>query len=126
MQWVDKLLYNAGVTDISPRDLIASLTRLSAETIADAIDNILGDDQQPTIYVSGGGIHNPVMRQWIAELLPQCEITNFSEIGFDPDAKEAVLFAVLANEMLAGDGFAMDANDPKSEKINFGKISFPS
>ena len=126
LQWVDKLLYNAGVTDISPRDLIASLTRLSAETIADAINNVLSKDQQPTIYVSGGGIHNPVMRGWIEELLPQCKIRNFSTIGFDPDAKEAVLFAVLANEMLSGDGFPMNADDPKSDKINFGKISFPS
>lgn len=126
LQWVDKLLYNAGVTDISPRDLIASLTRLSAETIADAINDILDDGQQPIIYVSGGGIHNPVMHGWIQELLPQCKIENFSVIGFDPDAKEAVLFAVLANEMLSGDGFPMDANDPTSTKINFGKISFPS
>ncbi|MDZ7682920.1 MAG: hypothetical protein U5J63_14695 [Fodinibius sp.] len=89
---------------------------------------MVGLAQQPTIYVTAAEASSSffVMRQWIAELLPQCEITNFSEIGFDPDAKEAVLFAVLANEMLAGDGFAMDANDPKSEKINFGKISFPS
>ena len=126
LQWVDKLLYNAGVTDISPRDLIASLTRLSAETIADAINNILDEGQEPTIYVSGGGIHNPMMRNWIDELLPSCQLKNFADIGFDPDAKEAVLFAVLANEMLAGDGFPMDGNDPESPRINFGKISFPS
>jgi len=126
LKWVDELLYKADVAEISPRDLIASLTRLSAETIADSIDNILDDNQQPTIYVSGGGIHNPVMRKWIQELLPQCKIENFSKIGFDPDAKEAVLFAVLANEMLSGDGFPMDANDPNSKKINFGKISFPN
>jgi anhydro-N-acetylmuramic acid kinase len=126
LRWVDELLYDAGVTDIAPRDLVATLTRLSAETIADGINNILDNDQQPIIYVSGGGIHNPVMWDWIEELLPQCEIKNFSTIGFDPDAKEAVLFAVLANEMLSGDGFSIDAHDPRSEKINFGKISFPA
>jgi anhydro-N-acetylmuramic acid kinase len=125
LQWVDKQLYNAGVTDISPRDLIASLTRLSAETIANAIDEILDNNQQPVIYVSGGGIHNPVMRGWIQELLPKCELKNFSTIGFDPDAKEAVLFAVLANEMLSGNGFPMNANNSESNHINFGKISFP-
>jgi anhydro-N-acetylmuramic acid kinase len=125
LKWVDELLYKADITEISPRDLVASLTHLSAETIADSINEILDNNQEPTVYVSGGGIHNPVMRGWIQELLPQCDIKNFSDIGFDPDAKEAVLFAVLANEMLSGDGFPMDANDPKSEKINFGKISFP-
>ena len=56
----------------------------------------------------------------IAALLPEVEINNIDELGISADAKEAVLFAVLANEMLAGDGFEME-----TKKVNFGKISFP-
>jgi anhydro-N-acetylmuramic acid kinase len=55
--------------------------------------------------------------------LPNCHITSFATIGFDPDTKEAVLFAVLANEMLSGEGFLIDESP---QKINFGKISFPN
>jgi anhydro-N-acetylmuramic acid kinase len=126
LDWVRRQLSKAGIDELEPKDLVATLTRLSAETIADCIRKILSSNQTPDIYISGGGIHNPVMKKWIQELLPKCRIHNFSKIGFDPDAKEAVLFAVLANQMLAGEGFTMDTETSGSAKINFGKISFPN
>lgn len=125
LSWIGDQFDRADIDNISPENLVATLTRLSAETITEAIDNITTRNQKPVIYLSGGGIHNPVMRQWIQELLPKCELRNFDVIGFNPDAKEAVLFAVLANEMLSGKGFPMDV-DPDNPKVNFGKISFPS
>ena len=123
MNWVDNRLSKAGVHNLSSEDLVATLTRLTAETIAETINNISDDDSNTSLYVSGGGFHNPVLMEWLRELLPDFAIGSFAEIGFNPDAKEAVLFAVLANEMLAGEGFLMDADGDK--KINFGKISFP-
>lgn len=123
LNWVDKQFQQAGLDGLTPEDLVATLTRLSSETIADSIKSIL-DSEPLSIYVSGGGIHNPLLVQWIQELIPSSAIKNFDEIGFDPDAKEAVLFAVLANEMLSGEGFLMDPNVPNSPKVNFGKISF--
>lgn len=127
LAWVKEQFDKAGIGAVPPKDLVATLTQLSAESIADTIHEIIsGNNQRPVVYLSGGGIHNPVMRRWLHELLPQCELRNFSAIGFDPDAKEAVLFAVLANEMLSGEGFPMDPNSADSPKLNFGKISFPS
>lgn len=124
--WVQKQWDETEIGALSPEDLVATLTRLSAETIADSIKSILTSDLVLSIYVSGGGIHNPVLINWIQELLPKAEIKNFADLGFNPDAKEAVLFAVLANEMLSGEGFLMDPNSPDSPKVNFGKISFPA
>ncbi|WP_138431797.1 anhydro-N-acetylmuramic acid kinase [Fodinibius saliphilus] len=125
LTWVDRLLYKAGVADIDPENLVATLSRLTAETITDSIKKVL-DEQQPAIYISGGGIHNPVVYNWITELLPSCSTSSFENIGFNPDAKEAVIFAILANETLSGKGFSLDANNPDSPTINFGKISFPT
>lgn len=126
LEWVDRLLFKADVADIAPENLIASLSRLTAETIADAIQKVLGKDREAVIYLSGGGIHNPVLRNWIQQLLPDYEIRSFETIGFNPDAKEAVLFAVLANEMLTGEGFPMETASRETAQVNFGKISFPS
>lgn len=120
LEWVNNQFKKTGINDLSSEDLIATLTRLTAETIVNAIKDVLNDKQSAVVYVSGGGMHNPVLMEWIQELLPKSKISNFDEIGFNPDAKEAVLFAVLANEMLSGEGFLLD-----SERINFGKISFP-
>lgn len=123
LEWIQQQLDNAGTGDIPPEDLIATLTRLSAATIAQPIKKMVPDSQRTTIYVSGGGFHNPVLMKWLNKLLPNCQITSFATIGFNPDAKEAVLFAVLANEMLSGEGFLIDES---AQKINFGKISFPN
>jgi anhydro-N-acetylmuramic acid kinase len=63
-------------------------------------------------------MHNQALMTALRDLLPEVELTSFATIGFDPDAKEAVLFAVLANEFLAGDGFDYDG-----KKVVFGKLS---
>lgn len=123
LQWVQQQLSKTGTEKLPAEDLVATLTRLTAETIAEAIQPLIPEKRSAAIYVSGGGLHNPVLMEWIEELLSRCTLKNFRAIGFNPDAKEAVLFAVLANEMLCGEGFKMS---PESAKpTNFGKISFP-
>ncbi len=125
LDWVRQRLSEADIDPLSPEDLVATLTRLSAETIADSITSTLESSLNPILYISGGGVHNPVLVEWIQERLPKAEVNSFNKIGFDPDAKEAVLFAVLANEMLSGEGFEMDLKSG-GQKTNFGKISLPT
>lgn len=125
LSWASKQLKEIGINKLSGEDMVATLTRLSAETITDSIKNVRSTAPSLSVYVSGGGLHNPVLMQWIQELLPGTEIKPFDAIGFNPDAKEAVLFAVLANEMLSGEGLEIDLKSG-GQKINFGKISFPA
>ena len=108
---------------ISNEDVIATLTRFSAETIAAAIKQATNNKPQK-IFLSGGGAHNPLMARWISELLPNCTFSTTSDLGIDGDAKEAVLFAVLANEALAG-GNTTFGNRTKVPSVSMGKVSFP-
>ncbi len=123
LDWVRNQIQQTNLDLPSAEDVIATLTQLSAETIADSILDITGDEQTPNIYVSGGGLHNPVLINALSNILSCCNIESFESLGFNPDAKEAVIFAVLANEMLSGDGFQIHPESKK--KVNFGKISFP-
>lgn len=66
------------------------------------------------IYMSGGGVHNPLLTEWIREGLPDIPMRFTDELGISADAKEAVLFAILANEALVG------------EPIHFGKAGMPA
>ena len=109
---------------ISPEDMVATVTELSAVSIAVNMAACVPDVKKCGIYASGGGAHNPVLMKRLRDLLPGTELMNFSELGVDPDAKEAVIFAVLANEMLAGEGFPMETKSGV-KKVKFGKISFP-
>ena len=126
VEWVRKKASNIGLMfdTIRPRDLIATVTELSSITIAKSIRENMGNSSEAVIYVSGGGAHNPLMMERISDLLPDTEIKNISELGINPDAKEAVIFAVLANEMLAGEGFEFESAAGERKKVNFGKISF--
>lgn len=124
--WFEKKIRQAGLDreEISGEDLIRTASELSARTIAESIQNHTNAEESSVVYVSGGGAHNPYLMKRIEDLLQPWKVKNISEIGLSPDAKEAVLFAVLANEMLAGNGFDVELNE-KNRKINFGKISFP-
>lgn len=125
LSWVLKTLSANKIAIPDPEDLIATLTRFTAESIAETIHNLEDGDDNIHVFVSGGGVHNKLLMKWLKEHLPGYKISNFNKLGMDPDAKEAVLFAVLANETLAGEGFLMDIDPTGFKRINFGKISLP-
>ena len=74
------------------------------------------------MYLSGGGAHNPLLVSWIRELLPHFLIENIETLGVPGDAKEAILFAVLANETVAGKTMKFGKGIPS---VSMGKVSFP-
>jgi anhydro-N-acetylmuramic acid kinase len=76
------------------------------------------------MYTSGGGMHNPLLIAHLQQLLPNVKIESSMRIGIQPDAKEAILFAVLANEAVAGTPLFAGGNATKIP-ITMGKFSFP-
>ncbi|MBL7877213.1 MAG: anhydro-N-acetylmuramic acid kinase, partial [Cyclobacteriaceae bacterium] len=101
-----------------------TLTRLSSETMADAILSVIANKKSFKLYMSGGGARNPLLVKWLKELLPQVTFHRMIELGVSGDAKEAVLFAILANETVAG-GKVEFGSDSKVPGVSMGKISFP-
>jgi anhydro-N-acetylmuramic acid kinase len=86
---------------IKVNDIMATVTRYTAETIALGIRNYCSP-QPEELYVSGGGLHNKTLMSFIRELLPGCVVRAGDELGIPADAKEAVAFALLANEAIHG------------------------
>lgn len=102
-------------TSLAVEDTMATLNKFCADKITDAITACLKDTTAVKVFISGGGIHNPLLMQHIKEQLAGCSFHSTNELGIDPDAKEAVLFAILANECVCG-----------ILPLSMGKISFPS
>ena len=73
-------------------DLLATVTALTAHTVADACHRC----GVAEVLVSGGGAHNPVLLGALRERLAPARVTTTAAIGIPVDAKEAYLFAVLA------------------------------
>jgi anhydro-N-acetylmuramic acid kinase len=123
--WVEEALAQLpkGTPAHNPHNLMATLAALTAETVADAIErtaNGLGG----TLYISGGGAHNPALTNALHQRLPQWPLRPMSDLGIPGDAKEAVLFAMLANECVAGhaDPALVLGGVPL---VSMGKISLP-
>ncbi|MEZ4963789.1 MAG: anhydro-N-acetylmuramic acid kinase [Saprospiraceae bacterium] len=125
-QWVKAAIAEAGKPEPAPQDLMATLSQLTAETIVESIrQTVKGTDRMPRkLYLSGGGAHNPFIVRYLKEALTDWDVLPMSALGIDGDAKEAVLFAALANETVAGE------NNPGARLggiplVGMGKISFP-
>ncbi len=84
-------------------DLLATLTRFTAESIRRAYrEHVEPRTRVDEVLVSGGGVHNPVLMGHLADLFAPIPVGSTAAAGMDPDAKEAIAFAVLANETLFG------------------------
>jgi anhydro-N-acetylmuramic acid kinase len=110
--------------ELSPLDdLLATLTRFTAETIARAYREHLPVPPDE-IYLCGGGAANPTLRRHLEALCAPTPVRDTGALGIEAKAKEAVAFAVLANETL----FGHPGNVPRATGAHgprvLGKISF--
>jgi anhydro-N-acetylmuramic acid kinase len=83
-------------------DLIATATALTARSIADAYRLVDRESTPDECIVSGGGARNPTLMQMLAQALDPTPVTDLSALGWDPDAKEAAAFAILAHLFQTG------------------------
>ncbi|WP_337061500.1 anhydro-N-acetylmuramic acid kinase [Kineococcus sp. G2] len=95
--YVARVLDRAGAEPPLP-DLVATLTALTARTVADAVSPHRLDE----LLVSGGGVRNPVLLAAIAERVPGVAVRPSDDLGCPSDAKEAIAFALLGWAALHG------------------------
>ncbi|WP_207916357.1 anhydro-N-acetylmuramic acid kinase [Iodobacter fluviatilis] len=88
----DWLKMNLSQRSDAPCDVQATLCALSARSIADT----LRADEISTLYVCGGGAHNPTLMRMLALELPQTQIATTAALGVAPDWMETYAFAWLA------------------------------
>ncbi len=88
----------SGKAPSDPADVQATLAELTAVTVADEIRPHAPND----VLVCGGGAHNSDLCLRLQNQLPGIAVKSTADFGLDPDWVEAVLFAWLARERLAG------------------------
>lgn len=120
LEYIKQALEKGSYKNISDEDVMATLSRLTSDIIVEYISALSKDLK---VYVSGGGIHNPLLMKNIKAGLGSSSFHKTEEKNILSDAKEAVLFAVLANECVSGTTSTFAGID--IPKIKMGKISFP-
>ncbi|KAI9450900.1 anhydro-N-acetylmuramic acid kinase [Russula earlei] len=123
LAYLEEAMQNSEQQDISPYDVMATLNRFTATGIIEALRRI--PEQAITLYASGGGMHNPLLMQYIREQLPGYTFRDTNSLYINPDAKEAVLFAVLANECICGGEEVLGDGSNGIPHVTMGKVSFP-
>jgi len=124
LSYLNHAIESSGLQGLSNEDVMATLAAFTAKAIVRAITFCVEGKGAYEIYISGGGMHNPILTGMIEEQLGK-KLKFTSDLGIAPDAKEAVLFALLGNEAIAG-GKTDFGLHPGVPSISMGKISFPS
>lgn len=102
-QFANQVLEQARTHSVNPPDLVATLTVFTAQTIFDYYRRFLFPHYSvDEIYISGGGSHNLTLMQHLKTLFRPIPLLSADAIGVSSDAKEAIAFAVLANEAVHG------------------------
>jgi anhydro-N-acetylmuramic acid kinase len=121
LNYLEQAIQASGQIDINNEDVMATLAKFSAQAMIAAIESAVLGIGKFEIYISGGGMYNPLLINYIESHF-KIKLRSTTDLGINPDAKEAVLFALLANEALAG-GQTNYGGDLLS--VSMGKVSLP-
>jgi anhydro-N-acetylmuramic acid kinase len=124
LEYLTEAQSRSGTSLLPKEDVMATLCRFSAQVIVAAVERSFGKDKTPSIYISGGGMHNPLLLQQLKEKLSNASFHSTDELEINPDAKEAVLFAVLANETLVGEDVDFGSREGVPS-VHMGKVCLP-
>lgn len=112
--------------NLSDNDSVATLTELTVQTVALYISQFVSE-QNPIdiLYVSGGGVNNQTLMQKLSEVLANTVVEPVDTSGISADAKEAIAFAILANESLHGQAGNLPSATGASVRKVLGKFVCP-
>jgi len=103
-------------------DLVATVTAYTARSIGDAYRRWL-PDLPAEVLVNGGGCRNPTLMRMIGDDLPGIPVRATDAIGYDGDAKEAMAFALMAHDALAGYPTNIPGATGAARAVPLGKLT---
>lgn len=103
-------------------DVIATATAFTAHSIADAYRRWL-PELPDEVYVNGGGARNPLLMRMLADALDGIPVRATDELGINADAKEAVAFALMAHDSLAGLPTNIPGATGAGRAVSLGKLT---
>ncbi len=121
-EFVNALLEKAKEYDLALPDIIATATMFTAKSIETGVTQQL-PRRPDELIVGGGGSLNRTLMEAIQSCLPACRVMTNEDLGLDSNAKEAVAFAVLANETLFESNNTVPTATGARHSVVMGKIT---
>lgn len=124
--YVEKILAWGTRHRARPEDLVRTVTLLTALSIAGALNRwILPRTRISQLLVSGGGARNPLILAQLSAALAPLEVTTTASLGLPGDAKEAFIFALLADQTLHGRPSNLPSATGARRPAILGKVCYP-
>ena len=109
--------------DLPAEDIQATLMQLTADSIADQINNLGMPISE--VFVCGGGVLNSALMQLLADAIPQSTLDSTSKLGLDPNWVEACAFAWLAKRRIEKKSGNLPAVTGASRETILGGLYLP-
>ncbi len=101
--YAEKILVWGKKNRAKPADVVRTATIFTSLSIGNAFQKfILPRTPVDELIVSGGGTRNTLMMVYLAAILRGFSIVSSDHFGIQPEAKEALAFAILAYESIHG------------------------
>ncbi|MGI6173548.1 MAG: anhydro-N-acetylmuramic acid kinase [Christensenellales bacterium] len=120
-EYTENLMRRAALLCVREEDIVSTVTDFTALCIERALCEHC-PDKPDVLIVGGGGAYNPYLMGRLRARLSTPVLTN-EEIGFDGAAKEAVAFAILANECVHEKCGNMPSVTGAAHPVVLGKIT---
>ena len=107
-------------------DIVATASQFTAYAIYDGYKRFVQKDMMvDEVIVSGGGARNRFFLDELRRYFVGARVRLIDEFGISADAKEALCFAILANESFAGNPGNLPSVTGAERRVILGKICFP-
>ena len=121
-EFTDALVERASPqSDSDWQDLLATVTAWTAECIIAAARG----KRIERAFIAGGGAHNTTLMARLRHGLAGVEFTHPDETGIDPDFKEALAFALLAQLLIEGEPANVPRATGAAGPALLGRLTFP-
>jgi len=120
--YCEKLYTTCKDMSMPDEDIIATVTAFTAQAISHAIDRFVPYSINKMI-IGGGGAYNHTLLNQIRKRLPKIRVVTHEELHKNSDAKEAIAFAILANETISGNTGNLPSVTGAGHHKILGKIS---